>query len=89
MFPPFPEEEAFLECKKIIYDLESKVLTLEQITPESESRKAQGIMIGVLIAEDDKKNRVVLKPFLNSQSVLHTKLKICKKKTKAFLFRLL
>ena len=60
MFPPFPEEEAFLECKKITHALESGVARLEHITPKSDSRKSQGIMIGVLIAEDDEKNRVVL-----------------------------
>ena len=36
-------------------------MTLEQVTPESESRKSQGIMIGVLIAEDSQKRRIVLK----------------------------
>lgn len=61
MFPPFSEDEAFLECKKIINDLETGVMTFEQVTPESESRKSQGIMIGVLIAEDSQKRRIVLK----------------------------
>jgi len=61
MFPPFPEEEAYAECEKIISLLEDGFMTLELVTKESESRQGNGIMIGSLVCRDEKGKRVVLK----------------------------
>ncbi len=60
MFPPFPQEEAFAVCRKIISALESGVLQLEQIGKISAERSGQGIMIGVAVCQKADGTSVVL-----------------------------
>ena len=61
MYPPFPQEEAYEECKKIISLLDDGFMTLELITQESESRFGSGIMIGSLVCKTVCGERIVLK----------------------------
>lgn len=60
MFPPFPQEEAFNICNKIISALESGVLQLEQIGKVSVERSGQGIMVGVAVCQKPDGSSVVL-----------------------------
>lgn len=60
MFPPFPQEEAFNVCNKIISALESGVLQLEQIGKVSVERSGQGIMVGVAVCQKSDGSSVVL-----------------------------
>ncbi len=60
MFPPFPQEEAFGICRKIISALEDGVLHFEQIGKVSAERKEQGIMIGVAVCQKSDGSSVVL-----------------------------
>ncbi len=60
MFPPFPQEEAFSVCQKIISALESGVLQFEQIGKISAERSNQGIMIGVAVCQKADGTSVVL-----------------------------
>lgn len=60
MFPPFPEENAFEICKKIVDFLNLNKLKIEQTSQESLERKNQGIMIGVLICENQQKEQKIL-----------------------------
>lgn len=60
MFPPFPQEEAFNICNKIISALESGVLQLEQIGKVSVERSGQGIMVGVAVCQKSDGSSVVL-----------------------------
>ncbi len=61
MFPPFAEEAAHAVCLAMIRQLESGAVTLEQVTPVSEERAGNGIMLGALVATDAAGNEVVLK----------------------------
>ena len=60
MFPPFPQEEAFNICNKIISALESGILQLEQIGKVSVERSGQGIMVGVAVCQKPEGSSVVL-----------------------------
>ena len=60
MFPPFPQEEAFGICRKIISALEDGVLHFEQTGKVSAERKNQGIMIGVAVCQKADGSSVVL-----------------------------
>lgn len=60
MFPPFPQEEAFGVCRKIISSLENGVLQLEQIGKISAERNGQGIMIGVAVCQKSDGSSVIL-----------------------------
>lgn len=60
MFPPFPQDEAFSVCKKIIQKLENGELKLIQLTTESKERSGQGIMIGAAICLDSSGNKIIL-----------------------------
>lgn len=61
MFNPFPVEKAFEQCKKFVSQLEAGFLSLETCGPESESRKNQGVMLGVLVCLNEYGEEVVLK----------------------------
>lgn len=61
MFPPFPEGEAFLECEKIVKMLSNKTIFLKRVAKESEERKNQGVMLGVLICKKPNGKKIVLK----------------------------
>ena len=61
MFPPFAEEAAHAVCLAMIRQLETGALTLEQVTPVSEERAGNGIMLGALVATDAAGNEIVLK----------------------------
>ncbi len=65
MFPPFPQEKAAIVCKEIIRRIESESepdtknekitkIEIEQITKESDERKNQTLMIGVLVCTDSE-----------------------------------
>ena len=60
MFPPFPQEEAFAVCKKIIDALEHGILQLEQVGKISAERSGQGIMIGVAVCQKADGTSVIL-----------------------------
>ncbi len=60
MFPPFPEKEALTICKILITHIENGSMKLKQIAPISKERGDHGIMLGVLIAENSKKEKVIL-----------------------------
>ncbi len=60
MFPPFPQEEAFSVCCKIIAGLESGGLRLEQAGKVSAERSGQGIMIGAAVCRKEDGSCVVL-----------------------------
>ena len=60
MFPPFPQEEAFAVCKKIIDALEHGILQLEQVGKISAERSWQGIMIGVAVCQKADGTSVIL-----------------------------
>ncbi len=60
MFPPFPQEEAFAVCKKIIDALEHGILQLEQVGKISTERSGQGIMIGVAVCQKADGTSVIL-----------------------------
>lgn len=60
MFPPFPQEEAFAVCKKIIDALEHGILQLEQVGKISAERSGQGIMIGVAVCQKAGGTSVIL-----------------------------
>ena len=59
MFPPFPEEDAFEYCKKIISAIEDGSACLVRRDTESE-RSGHGVMFGVLTCSDASGNEVVL-----------------------------
>lgn len=61
MFPPFDEEAAYAVCLAMIQQLEYGALALEQVTPLSEERAGNGVMLGALVATDAAGNEVVLK----------------------------
>ena len=61
MFPPFPEKEAYSECKKIIGLLEDGFVSLDLVTKESEERSGNGLMLGALVCADKSGKRVVLR----------------------------
>lgn len=61
MFPPFPEQDAYTECQKVIGLLEDGFATLDLVTKESEERSGNGLMFGVLVCEDESGKRVVLR----------------------------
>ncbi len=61
MFPPFDEEPAAEICRKMIEDLDTGRLVLEQVTAVSEERAGNGLMLGALLARDSDGNKVVLK----------------------------
>ena len=61
MFPPFDEEAAYAVCLAMIQQLECGALALEQVTPLSEERAGNGVMLGALVATDAAGNEVVLK----------------------------
>lgn len=54
MFPPFPEEEAYSYCLRIIQSLQSGSSSLVQVTALSEERSGQGVMIGALVCSPEK-----------------------------------
>ena len=49
MFPPFPQKRAFELCKKIVSLLNSKDIQIVSLGQQSEERKNNGIMIGVMV----------------------------------------
>ncbi len=49
MFPPFPQESARHYCQKLISLIEKGDVLLKQTGRQSEERKGQGLMIGVLV----------------------------------------
>ena len=61
MFPPFDEEAAYAVCLAMLRQLECGALELEQVTPLSEERAGNGVMLGALVATDAAGNEVVLK----------------------------
>ena len=61
MFPPFDEEAAYAVCLAMLRQLECGALALEQVTPLSEERAGNGVMLGALVATDAAGNEVVLK----------------------------
>lgn len=61
MFPPFPEDEAYEECLRIIKGIEAGKILIRQLTAESAERRGQGIMLGALICRDQDGKRVVLR----------------------------
>lgn len=60
MFPPFPEEDAYKICQKIIEEIKNGNVELKQLGKISEERKNQGIMIGVAVCNDANGNKVIL-----------------------------
>lgn len=60
MFPPFPEDDAYKICQKIIKEIENGNVELKQLGKISEERKNQGIMIGVAVCKDKNGNKIVL-----------------------------
>lgn len=60
MFPPFEQEEANFYCRKIISLIQSEELELRQVSPESEERKNQGVMIGSLVCKSDNQKIVLV-----------------------------
>ena len=61
MFPPFPEEEAYAECARIIQDIDAGKIRINQLSAPSEERRGQGVMIGVLVCRASDGRRIVLK----------------------------
>ena len=61
MFPPFDEEAAYAVCLAMLHQLECGALALEQVTPVSEERAGNGVMLGALVATDAAGNEVVFK----------------------------
>lgn len=61
MFPPFPEEEAYAECARIIQDIDAGKIRINQFSAPSEERRGQGVMIGVLVCRASDGRRIVLK----------------------------
>ena len=60
MFPPFEEELAFSELKKLISQLNLGTIALNQISKPSQERNGNGIMLGAMIALDTQNNKKVL-----------------------------
>lgn len=60
MFPPFNEESAFIECQKIISDIQSEKIKIKQVSNVSKERENQGFMIGSLVCKDSSGKEVVL-----------------------------
>lgn len=60
MFPPFPQDEAFGVCRKIISAIENGVLQFDQIGKISSERNGQGIMIGAAVCQKPDGSSVVL-----------------------------
>ena len=52
MFPPFPTQEAHEICCKMIEQLQNGSLLMEQITPVSQERFDNGVMLGVLVCKN-------------------------------------
>lgn len=61
MFAPFPENQAFLICTKMINDIENGSLELKQITEVSSERNDHGVMLGAAVCRDDKGHFFILK----------------------------
>ncbi len=60
MFPPFDEEEAFEICTKIIHGLESGVIKMVQVSPQSIERGGHGIMLGAAVCLDQNGNKIMI-----------------------------
>ncbi|MGN0728654.1 RluA family pseudouridine synthase [Treponema sp.] len=61
MFPPFDEEPAFEYCNEIISLLDERKLSIEYVTEKiSTERIENGIMIGVLVAENSSGEKKIL-----------------------------
>jgi len=61
MFPPFSQEAAHHYCQLLISQIENNQIIMEQVSRESEERKNQGIMVGVLVCwNPDSQKRVLL-----------------------------
>lgn len=60
MFPPFDEKRAYALCKKLIADLDARRMTLTQVTAVSEERAGNGLMLGVLVANDSAGREIIL-----------------------------
>ncbi len=60
MFPPFPTNEAYKLCIEIIQKIKNGTILIKEISRQSEERKNQGVMLGVLVCEDQNKNKINL-----------------------------
>ncbi len=60
MFPPFPTQEAYKLCIEIIQKIKNGTVLVKEISRQSEERKNQGVMLGVLVCEDEEKNKINL-----------------------------
>ncbi|MBR1537661.1 MAG: RluA family pseudouridine synthase [Treponema sp.] len=60
MFPPLPEEKAAKVLDILVQKLNSGETELIQVSRVSEERKNQGVMLGVLVCEDENGNEVKL-----------------------------
>lgn len=61
MFPPFPTQEAHEICCKMIEQLQNGSLLMEQITPVSQERFDNGVMLGVLVCKNSDNQKIILK----------------------------
>ena len=67
MFPPFPTQEAHEICCKMIEQLQNGSLLMEQITPVSQERFDNGVMLGVLVCKNSDNQKVILGGYHNER----------------------
>lgn len=60
MFPPFSQESAHHYCQLLISQINSNQIAMEQVSRESEERKNQGVMVGVLVCWNPVEQKRIL-----------------------------
>ena len=70
MFPPFPEEKAFEQCRKIFELIEQGKIVLKTVGRKSQERSENGVMIGCLVCLDENGNERILRTVSGNSRVL-------------------
>ena len=70
MFPPFPQERAFEDCKCMLSELADNSLRIEKASETESERSCPGVMLGSLACKDKDGRELFLRCLLGTSRIL-------------------